>query len=248
MDAPRGTLGNLGGGGVRGGRTLPRAFTLIELVVVIGVIMVLIALAAPALGKSMQAARLTRSQVAVSQNAKLITLYASAYKDIAPIWSMSAEDNRELWCEAVRAIGLVTSWKEIDPEWIGGDAGDLGTPGFYMNRAFHDRVDDLTPGQTEPEQWAVSDPVRVGSALYPDKLILVSHLYRRLYRVHGDLRGAWCCVTSIRTHVGAVGFTDGHVESGYWTDFIAEDELVVENNVGWPAYSTWYGHRGRSKK
>jgi hypothetical protein len=204
---------------------------------VIGVVMILIALIAPTIGRSMEAARDAKRQAALSSSMKIVTIYAAQYKDVAPIAVSSAEENYWRWREAVKAAGLIDSWRDIDPEM----PGDQSYATYILNRAFFDRVEDLTPGQTEPSDWAQSDPVRLGSVVFPDRLIMLT----KHWKITSD--EPWCCFTNTRTYTAPVIFADGHIEVGYWTDFIAEDELFVENSVGWPAVSTWFGHRGRSK-
>ncbi len=221
----------------RAGAPLARAFSLIELVMVIGVVMILIALVAPTLGRTIESARDTRRGAALAGAVKLVSMYAGQYRDVAPIATTSAEDNRWRWADALIAAGFAEGWKSIDPDYSPVDRVVY----YFQNRAFHDRVEDLTPGQTEPEQWAQSDPVRLASVAFPDRLIQVTQLTKP------SSNTGWCCFTHIRTYPAPVVFADGHVETGYWTDFVFEDELFVENNVGWPAYSTWFGHRGRSK-
>lgn len=214
-----------------------RGFTLIELVMVIGVVMILISLVAPVIGRTMFLARTTKYNVAVSQAGTLVSLYCGTYKDVSPIETESAYDNLIVWPEALIRAGLISQLKELEP-----DANPSYGNSIFLNRALYDRVGDMTPGQTEPMYWAQCDPIAFSSILYPSKLIIVTKNFRR----DSDL--PWCCFTHVKTYPAAVGFADGHVEVGFWTDFIAEDELVIENNVGWPAHTTWYGHRGRSVK
>jgi hypothetical protein len=204
---------------------------------VIGVVMILIALIAPTIGRSMEAARDAKRQAALSSSMKIVTIYAAQYKDVAPIAVSSTEENLWRWREAVKAAGLIETWKDIDPEIPTDKTYSI----YHLNRAFFDRVEDMTPGQTEPTNWAQCDPVRLGSVVFPDRLIMIAYYWKV------TSEDPWCCLTHKRTYPAPVVFADGHIEVGYWTDFVAEDELFVENNVGWPAASTWFGHRGRSK-
>jgi type II secretory pathway pseudopilin PulG len=222
----------------RAGAPHARAFSLIELVMVIGVVMILIALVAPTLGRTIETARDTRRGAALAGAVKLVSMYAGQYKDIAPIAVPGTYENLWRWPEAVLAAGFADGWKEIDPEYSQHEPFAR----FFLNRAFYDRVEDMTPGQTEPEVWAQCDPIRLASVTFPDRLVQVAPASKK------SSNDPWCCLTHVRTYPGPVAFTDGHIETGYWTDFVFEDELYIENNVGWPAFTTWFGHRGRSKK
>ncbi len=63
----------------------PRAFTLVELLVVVAVIALLIGLLLPALGKAREAARSTKCLANLTQMVKAFTYYAGDYKDYFPV-------------------------------------------------------------------------------------------------------------------------------------------------------------------
>lgn len=215
-----------------------RGFTLIEVVMVIGVVMVLIALITPTIGRTMETARDARRAAALSGGVKIISMYAGQFKDVAPIAVNGAEENRWRWAQAVIDAGLADGWKDLDPEFT--DHEQIVR--HFLNRAFFDRVEDMTPGQTEPETWAQCDAVRLASVQFPDRLVQLAQSWKATSNM------PWCCFTHVRTYPAPVAFADGHVETGFWTDFIPpESDLYVENNVGWPSFSTWYSYRGRSK-
>ncbi len=164
-------------------------------------------------------------------------MYAGQFKDVAPIAEAGTYENLWRWPNAVIAAGLAESWKDLDPEFSAHEPYAR----HFLNRAFYDRVEDMTPGMTEPEPWAMCDPVRLASVAFPDRLIQLAQATK------STTEDPWCCFTHVRTYPAPVAFTDGHIETGFWTDFMPEDELYIENNVGWPAFTTWFGHRGRSK-
>ena len=64
-----------------------RAFTLIELLVVISIIVVLIGLLLPTLGKAREASRLTKCLANVRSIGQGLTTYADEHKEIFPHWS-----------------------------------------------------------------------------------------------------------------------------------------------------------------
>ena len=64
---------------------------------------------------------------------------------------------------------------------------------------------------------------------------------------NGNTSVQWCCLSTASWR-GPVAFMDESVVIGSWPDFVAVDQLVIENEVGFPVASTWEGSHGRDKR
>lgn len=99
-----------------------RGFTMIELVVVIGIVLILIGLILPSINKSMTNARRTRSLVQCRQNMTLISAYANDYKDVYPLASSNISLAQRNWYQSVITWGGAKAVADLDHH-----AGDNGS-------------------------------------------------------------------------------------------------------------------------
>ncbi|QOJ00222.1 MAG: prepilin-type N-terminal cleavage/methylation domain-containing protein [Phycisphaeraceae bacterium] len=216
------------------GRRPVRAFTIVELMVVLGVVAVLVGLMLPALGNAREESRRTQRAIALKQNAALIALYTESHKDVFPIARDTALMNLFKWWEALIAAGLIAQPAEVDPE---PNRRQLTWPGNFMNTALANDWRDMRPGYTIEDRLDRTEPVRLPEVHFPDRLGMMTKL-------HLSEERTWCCVERIPE---PVIFVDHSLARGVWTDFIVGDELVVEYVIGIPIISTWFGSRGRDR-
>lgn len=211
-------------------------FTIIELMVVIGIITILIGLMTPTIAGARHSAKLTRWTATIRQNGVLIRMYTDASREVFPIANTNAHWNMNDWYRALIDAGLAQSARDFDPN----DHKPGWTPNYLMNRALCDAWSDMQPGLTEPVEATVSDPVREPEVLFPDRLgIMVRYTLPDPEHGHG-----WCCARPV---TGPVLFGDHSAALAEWTDFVEASELVLENYVGGPCMTTWYGARGRDR-
>ncbi|QOJ00220.1 MAG: prepilin-type N-terminal cleavage/methylation domain-containing protein [Phycisphaeraceae bacterium] len=211
-----------------------RAFTIVELMVVLGVVAVLVGLMLPALGNAREESRRTQRSIVLKQNAALIALYTESHKDVFPIARDTVFMSKFKWWEALLAAGLITQPADVDPE---NGRRQISWPGFHLNKALANDWRDMRPGFTVDPRIDRTEPVRVPEVHYPDRLGMMTKLHLPEERY-------WCCVELIPE---PVIFVDHSLARGRWTDFIVGDELVVEHEIGFPILSTWFGSRGRDR-
>jgi prepilin-type N-terminal cleavage/methylation domain-containing protein len=129
-----------------------RAFTLVELLVVIGIIAVLISVLLPALGKARQSANLIDCQARLRQIGQALHIYTTQNKGLLP-WSVVKHDKNGLtpWEDGVLPNA---SNKEVDWFWTFTlseimDRNIFGSDGFvrHMSPVFRDK-DTIEPPTT----------------------------------------------------------------------------------------------------
>lgn len=219
---------------VRGSR---RAFTLIELLMILGVISILLALILPALGSSWDLAQRTRDLGQLRNNVTLISNYTNDYRDIYPIGFESAPWSAIYWHSAVIRGGYLVSQMEADP--IG--KSKYETVRFWMSQCmvFSPRL--MLPGETIPvdEQMAVA--VKTHHVTYPSAKGLMFQM-----TAETDLsdRNQFCCVMNWKA---PVGFADGSGEFGSYLDYNAGARPAIVDSIGMPVYTTWGGYLARDR-
>jgi type II secretory pathway pseudopilin PulG len=216
-----------------------RGFTLVELTITLGMVMILLGLLAPAVGRSMESARMTRDLAQLQQCMTLVGLYAADYRDIFPVADSNPFRAGESWHSALQAAGYVKSPAEVDPAAF----RRFGRVTFYLSVCLAYSPERMLPGQTLPAMKAVSRAVYQHSVPYP------SGKGAMLKGNSGEgtvTEGAhwWCCVDR---WCAPVAMCDG---SAMLADYLAMNHgraPVVVDQVGIPVWSTWGGYLGRDR-
>lgn len=215
-----------------------RGFTLIELVVCIGVMMVLIGLLLPTLAASRESARATRMLALVRSNHAAVVMYANSHQDVFPASDSLVGNCMLRWYVPLVATGLIENERAVDPE----GAELTNNPRFSMSGCAFCSPSMMVPGSTVPVDVAESSAIRMSQAAFPaEKGILVQWLH-----VRGTEHVFWSWNPS-ESPSSPIAMADGHAISAKCVDFALEHDFF-ENWVGHPVLSTWNGILGMDKR
>jgi type II secretory pathway pseudopilin PulG len=214
-----------------------RAFTLAELLVVIGVVMIAFGLLTPTLARSMQAAGMADSMRRMQQAAAIVDLYTSDHASTFPLASPSATYSGLQWLDVLADAGYMSRKSEIEPI----DAR-VRPRQFYMSFCMAARPEQFTDTNTTNLSIWVASPVRQDEVVFPSsKGLAFSN-----QGVFEGRQGWWCCVPA--RALGVVALSDGSVRNGDWTQFRAADAPAMNSfGIGASVSSTWNGVRGRDE-
>lgn len=224
-----------------------RAFTMIELLAVLGVLMVLTGLILPALGGAYSTAKLSRDMVRLRDNSMMVTLYTQDNRDIYPFPNLNYDPSTVAvrWAMPMIDGGYFEDITQVD------DRSDVNGVGFSISMSAAMVYDWrlMRPGHTVPIGDAVTVPVRSSSVTFPS---LKGLLFRSENRYHDALDGrplpddyyAFCCVDLWEFPVANA---DTSVIKGHWQFFNGGRSLHEENGIGIPVKTTWFGVKGQDR-
>lgn len=223
-------------------RTGSRGFTIVELVVVIGVVMILISMIVAPLGQSMERSRMVRDGAQLRQNMAVLGLYSNDYQDMYPIGHATAFRSARYWHHAAVAGGYLRSSAEADPA----AQKRYGVITLHMSMSLAADPDDMLPGRSLPAGVIKSVPVRHHDVLYPsDKGAMVKFYSEGGPHPQRDAVGRWFCCGDPWTVPAAM--CDGSVTFSDYYAYTGGVYPLVIDGVGVPIWSTWGGCSGRDR-
>lgn len=226
------------------GSTRP-GFTMVELLVVIGVIMVLIGLILPAIGASVESARTTADLATVRGNSMLIIQYANEHDDAYPIGGPNRCVASSHWHQPLVAEGYLSDIAAADPysypRW--------GRVTFMMSESLAADPLEFTPGFTRRCHVSPSTAIAQHLLPFPDRKGMMVKNFEREGRGMGPngvmLDRFFCCVPPWRV---PVTFCDGSGQTGTYLDFSGGQRPVTDQNgIGVPIRSAWGGYTARER-
>lgn len=220
----------------------PGAFTLVELVVVLGVVFILLGLMLPALGEGISRGRMARDMLLLRQSAMVVDAYTTDYGGVFPLWGEYAYPwiAAAGWTKPLLADGYLDSVRQVDPE-INEEETNFRM-GMTVAAVFDWKL--MRPGHTVPSEEAHWSPVRTAEVFFPSAKGLLFVGNNGLDPSHPDAR-SYCCTIP---WVFPVAMMDASIETGTYLDFNGGEMPRVENNIGVPVKSTWFGVRGLDRR
>ncbi|MCE7975061.1 MAG: type II secretion system protein [Leptolyngbya sp. PLA1] len=216
-----------------------RAFSLVEVAVTLGVLMVLVSFILPTIRGARDAAGLTRDSASLKQCAALVAMYAAVSNDRYPVGGNNPIAHADSWYRPLIAAGLAAGPAEIDAVGVRRRGGVR----FWQSSCMNLPPDRMLPGRTLPAWTGTAEAQRVTDVLYPSAK---GHLFRA---TNGEGTasegGQWfCCGPRWRS---AVAMGDASVTRGDYIDFNGGEPPVIVDDIGRPVYTTWGGIRGRDR-
>ncbi|MFO0859802.1 MAG: type II secretion system protein [Phycisphaerales bacterium] len=216
---------------MRPGRGTEKGFSLIELVVSLGVLAILIGLVLPALGGARRRGRMATEVVHVRTLMQLVVQYAATYQDYFPTCGNGPGAASASFPRPLRLAGLLV--REDDAISRTGQVWQLTATAY---------IDPLVirPGVVPASDAVVMSPRKFADVLFPS----AKGVFSPVRRMNEAIEMSWCCGNA---PAGACAFADGSADEYRWSDFSTAEGLQIEMWAGVPIFTTWDGVRGKDK-
>lgn len=212
-----------------------RAFSMIELIISIGIIMILIGLMLPALGQTREQANRTRDLASIRGAFIFLTQYTTDNRDFYPVGGEDPVAAAKFWYVPLQLSGHIDSWRDLG---IASREHDQSLIGLTQTALVAQPV--FVPGAEERllEQPVVAQ--RASSVAFPsEKGILFQHFVDT-----PDMPAtAWCCLREAPSAPIAFGDSSAFIRS--YKQFDVQPPPELYRLVGMPVVATWFGLRGR---
>lgn len=201
--------------------------------------MILVSLAVPSIGESVERSRMVRDAAQLRQNMAVLGLYANDHQDIFPVAHPTALFSAREWHRACVAGGYFRSSSEADPAAV----RKFGVITLHMSMCLTADSDYMLPGRTLPPGALLSAPVRQHEVAYPsDKGAMLKQFSDDRTLNEG---GVWfCCGDPWRA---PAVMCDSSVTIADYYAYTGGAYPLVIDGVGIPIWSTWGGYLGRDR-
>ncbi len=221
-------------------RGADRGFTLTEVIVVMGMVLVLLGLALPSLGRAKEHSDRVTLAVNVRQNAVAIQAYCNDHKGMYPKYDEYVVSGSVHWNILLARGGYLPSARAADP---------VGYRRYNSNRVRMSHCmlypwEKMVPGAVEPTEKPLAIAVYDHWVTYPTQKGLLIPQCSGFAPRTPELR---CFVVSPRAIHEPVAFADTSTSIVSRFDLIGGDPVITAGLVGYPVLSTWGGYRARDR-
>lgn len=219
-------------------------FSLIELIVCIGVVLILLGMILPVIGKSWFASRQARDLAQLQQNTLVASIYLHDWKDVYPIGNDMAYFSMQDWWKPLVLAGYLGSDAEADP-W--------GVARFQRGR-FHQSMcmtyspEFMAEGNTRASSAAMSSAVRQNDVRFPSLKGWMGQFCLDPSQPSTYFVCTNCVAGEFPLNRVAVAMADSSCSLATLNDFEWHNpEVLVVDDIGVPVFTTWGGYLARDK-
>ncbi len=223
-----------------------RGFSIIELIVVIGVVMVLMGILLPVLSGTRQTAQKTKLASQVRQMATMIAMYCDSQDDIYPVaddrfwfrprtapFQPPPYELGRWWGYALVDTGFMTEEQMLDPNYLDALNQNISIAMCYDWRK-------MQPDTIEPYANRFTSSVMQSTTRYPSSKGMIA-----VFVVNNSPDPEYWCCTQIDPP-GPVGFADGSIDIIAWHQLPTPSHAPILG-IGNVVASTWNGIMGRDR-
>ncbi len=221
-------------------------FSMIELLVVIGVILVLLGLIVPVLGRSVEQARLTADLATIRSNTSLVMQYADQNQGAYPLAGDLRCEAFKDWATPLVEASFFSTAGDADP----GSFSRYGRITFVLSMSLVADVREFEWGATRPCDVSPSSEVGQHLVSFPSDKGLMVKQYDPAWQGRNGLTepDRWFCCLS--RWEAPVAFCDGSAQLGDYLQFSPcglPPVVVWQHGVGMPIISPWGGYTARDR-
>lgn len=215
-----------------------KAFTIIEVIVSIGIVMILIGLTLGALRGVREQAELTRDLALVRGNHLATVTYCGDHQELFPVHHDLAGRSALMYDRELQKGGYIKELSDADP--IGHERHLMNR--FAMSTTLCFPAEKMVPGATEPLTLARSTGVRHSQVSFPE----LKGSFVQYVHVHGGVHTGWTWNPHDRP-VSPVAMVDGSAMGARCTDFRLKYDFFEHGWAGHPVLGTWDGYKGTDR-
>jgi prepilin-type N-terminal cleavage/methylation domain-containing protein len=221
-----------------------RGFTIIELLVSLGIVAVVVSLIVTGLARTRKTAGMTKDLALIRQNGAATLMYTGDFKDTFPILGRSAYDVMHWWYECLLATGHVASRQAVDPHYKEPPVHDRSRFQFTMTTSIAQQY--FTPEGALRLPDTHLEAHRVAQVTFPSHKGMIVRGWNGDFPYYtpssrlSQLNIEWFYGNS-RTPIAAF---DGSARVDARASMIGGNPEFVISGIGLPLFSTWGGLNG----